>query len=178
MIVLVTQSDRVSNYGFESWEFESFQARSSTFFTIFHSLQPKPLKTVTCKAIPTRREHKACLAQLVEYRFCKPTVIGSIPVAGLFLLEESIQYLPWASLKFLKRLLLEVERDARHFFARESFTACAYGWWVKLYPRIYNFTGVESNNSFTDGLQYRVTQGTGSRKETTVVFLLPWWETT
>ena len=26
---------------------------------------------------------KACLTQLAEYRFCKPNVIGSTPIAGL-----------------------------------------------------------------------------------------------
>ncbi len=28
-------------------------------------------------------QSKACLAQLVEYRFCKPNVIGSTPLVGL-----------------------------------------------------------------------------------------------
>ena len=59
-----------------------------------HGSRSRVTGHVTISSAVQPGKHKACLAQLVEYRFCKPTVIGSIPVAGLFFLEKSIQYLP------------------------------------------------------------------------------------
>lgn len=39
-------------------------------------------KTIV-ELILIRKIERACLAQLVEHRSCKPRVVGSIPVSGL-----------------------------------------------------------------------------------------------